>query len=108
MISRPTGSDLDVIAEALGWFHLTDDDRGDFVEMADKVLGVIDLVDSAGAMFESANTVIPAHRDAGRRALHTRRTLGGRALPHCGWPLRPNAVVGLPAARRRAPLRPRQ
>jgi hypothetical protein len=47
MISRPTGSDLDVIAERLGWFHLTDDERGEYVEMADKVLGVIDFVDSA-------------------------------------------------------------
>ena len=67
MISRPTGSDLDVIAQQLGWFHLTDDERGEYVEMADKVLGVIDLVDSAQEMFESINSVIPANRAAGRR-----------------------------------------
>lgn len=68
MISRPSGKDLDVIAEQLGWFHLADNERDEYVRMADQVLGVIDLVDSAAAMFKSVDTVLPAHRVAGRRA----------------------------------------
>lgn len=68
MIERPSGKDLDVIAERLGWFHLGDNERKDYVEISDKVLGVIDLVNTAAVMFDTVDVMLHAHRDAGRRA----------------------------------------